>query len=883
MAAKRRSPAHLRWFRRLLRLFPAEFRSDFGDDMQADFADEYREARRTGPAAAAAVWCRTLPGLLRAAVREHADAFVNDARFALRLMARTPGFTVAALLMIALGTGANAAMFSVIDAVLLQSSFTDPARVVQVAIEGGDGHETAGISRAQYDALREHEAVLGEIAARGSSRSPVLTGAGEPQRFDPECVTASAFRVLGTAPLSGRTFSDAEERTGAPVAVVSEPFWRRAMGGAPDALGREILLNGRAITVIGIMPHGFAGPYSRDNVDGWLPIALPPLTAPSGRRTAAPLLNEAERPVCVADGTLSVFARLRPHVAYAAAAQQMTGAAGVARLPDWQGRTGGRVVLHRLENVNVTELRTPLLALVGAVGFVLLIACANVANLQLERAVGRRRELAVRMAIGATRGRVLRQSLTETLLLYVAGCAAGIVAATWTLHAIVALLPAGVPRIDDVAVNGRVLGATLALSCVAGIAVGFVPAVMATSHAMVGDIRVSTPTASRAGAWMRRGLVIGQVALSLTLTVGAGLMVRTFLTLRPVHPGFVAGGKVTAIVAEHSAALEPPVVFYRRLFDRLSEIPGVQAVSGSTYLPMSGMVDSGRVSAGATTLSAWRSAVTPNYCSEMQIRIVRGRDFSASDDATAPPVVIVNETFARRAWPNRDPIGDVVILSRPGAAQLPRRVIGVAADTRSLGGDLTTRPEVYMPFAQSPSPYLNVILRTSDPFDPRLAAEIRAAAAAIDPLQVVERIQPLQDMLDVSVSTPRFGAWLLGAFAAMAVLLAAAGLAASIGWWVAQRTREIGVRMALGARPGDVAGIFVRQGLGLAAVGVLIGLAGAAIGTRLLQSWLYGVRPLDAPTFAASAGALLVIALAAAYLPARCAARVDPLIALRTE
>jgi len=245
--------------------------------------------------------------------------------------------------------------------------------------------------------------------------------------------------------------------------------------------------------------------------------------------------------------------------------------------------------------------------------------------------------------------------------------------------------------------------------------------------------------------------------------------------------------------------------------------------------------------------------------------------------------VIVNETFARRAWPGRDPIGAMVTSSAPGAAQLSRRVIGVATDTRSLGGDLTTRPEVYMPFAQSPTPYMNIILRTADPFDPRLPAEIRAAAAGLDPLQVVERIRPLQTMLDVSVSTPRFGAWLLGAFAAMAVLLAAVGLAASIAWWVAQRTREIGVRMALGARPADVVGIFVRQGLILAGAGVAIGLLGAAAATRLLQSWLYGVTPFDAATFVASGGALLVIALAAAYWPARRAARVDPLIALRTD
>jgi putative ABC transport system permease protein len=378
-------------------------------------------------------------------------------------------------------------------------------------------------------------------------------------------------------------------------------------------------------------------------------------------------------------------------------------------------------------------------------------------------------------------------------------------------------------------------------------------------------------------------LVVSQVALSLTLLVGAGLMVRTFLTLRPVRPGFTAGDKVTAFVRERAPSVIPPPVFFRRLLDRLAEIPGTQAVSGSTYLPMSGSVTSGLASAGETTLQAWQGQVTPNYFAEMQIPIVRGREFSPADDSRAPAVAIVNETFARRMWADRDAIGALVTTTVPGGGRRASRVIGIARDTRSLGGDLKTRPELYLPFAQTAGPYLYVILRTSDPFAAHLPAAIRTAATGLDPLQVVDRVEPLAAMLDERVSTPRFGAWLLGAFAVMAVLLAAVGLAASIAWWVAQRTREIGVRIALGARAADVVGIFVRQGLTLAGVGVALGLAGAAAGTRLLRSWLYGVTPFDATTFAASGAALLAIALAAAYVPARRAARVDPLIALRTD
>jgi putative ABC transport system permease protein len=327
----------------------------------------------------------------------------------------------------------------------------------------------------------------------------------------------------------------------------------------------------------------------------------------------------------------------------------------------------------------------------------------------------------------------------------------------------------------------------------------------------------------------------------------------------------------------------PPTVFFRKLFDKLAEIPGTQAVSGSTYLPMSGVVTSGMVSAGETTLSPWEGTVTPNYFAEMQIPIVRGRTFAATDDAAAPPVAIVNETFARRAWADGDPIGAAVTARGSGGVQFVQRVIGVVRDTRSLGGDLHTRPELYVPFAQDAPPFLNIIIRTEDPLAARLPGEIRAAAAGLDPLQVVDRFTPLQKMLDAGVSTPRFGAWLLAAFATMAVLLAAVGLAASIAWGVAQRSREIGVRMALGASGTDVIAMFLKQGLGVTVVGIVFGLSGAAASTRLLQSWLYGVTPLDGRAFAGSAVGMLVIAALASYLPARRAAGVDPVVTLRAE
>jgi putative ABC transport system permease protein len=360
--------------------------------------------------------------------------------------------------------------------------------------------------------------------------------------------------------------------------------------------------------------------------------------------------------------------------------------------------------------------------------------------------------------------------------------------------------------------------------------------------------------------------------------------VRTFLTLMPSAPGFKAADKLTAVVRLQGPASAAPGPFFEKFFDRLETISGVESVSGSTYLPMSGSANQVTAVTDAVTTNVWKGIVTPNYFDEMQIAIARGRGFSARDDGSAPAVAIVNEAMVRRAWPaGGDPLGATVAVENADGRRDVRHVVGVIRDTRSLGVDLKARPELYVPFAQSPDPWLNVIIRTRDVRDPRLPVAVRAAAAAIDASQVVDRFVPMQDMLDSRVATPRFGAWLLGVFAAMAVLLAAVGLAASIAWWVAERTREIGVRMALGAQTGDVTRMFLRQGLLLTTAGLLLGLGAAAASTRLLQSWLYGVTPLDRAVFAGSAVAMLGIAALASYIPARRAARVDPLIALRSE
>ena len=794
---------------------------------------------------------------------------MNEVRLAARSMTRTPGFTAVAILMIALGTGANAAMFSVIDAVLLRTPFTDPDRIAMVTARTADGSRTSALSLAQYQSLTTSAQGFDALGGLASGQRPILTGAGEPRRFNAECVTAGMFRVLGTPPAMGRTFTDDEDRPeSASVAVLSHRFWQRELGGAADTIGRVLTVNGVPTTVVGIMPRDFAGPYSRNNNDGWLP--------------AGPALAGGSSPGCAVRGSVWAFVRVKPGLTLDAAANLATDAAGIARLEDSRGRTGAKLELISLQEQTVGDLRTPLLALLGAVGLVLLIACANVANLQMERIFGRRSELAVRMALGATRWRTVRQTLVEATLLSLAGGATGILAAGWTLQLIVGLMPAYIPHLNEIQINGRILGVTLLLSCLTAVVIGVLPA-MQGGASLIEDLRVTTRTATRGASWTRRLLVVSQIGLSLTLLVGASLMIASFRTLRPSDPGFNGTDKLIATVRLQGRSATTPGPVFGNLLDRVAAIPGVRTVAGSTYLPMSGTVAAVPVSTENSTQELFTGIVTTNYFTEMEIPVVRGRAFDDRDHSGGARIAVVNEAFARRMFPGSDALGRLVTIDFYDKQQGPRQIVGITRDTRSFGADLKARAEIYIPITQATTTLLHLIVKADRPGDPRLASQLRAAMVDIDPTQVVDRVMPMQEMLDDTVSRWRFGAWLLGSFAAMAVLLAAVGLAASITWWVTQRTREIGVRMALGANANGVAALVMRQGLAVAVAGIALGLAGAAASTRLIASWLYGITPLDPRTFAASAVGMLAIAAAASYLPARRASRVDPIVALRAE
>jgi putative ABC transport system permease protein len=797
------------------------------------------------------------------------ESVIHDVRLAARSMTRTPGFTAIVVLMLALGTGANAAMFSVIDAVMLRTPFVDADRVAMVAARTADGRTTSALSMAQYRSLAAMPQVFDALGGFASGQRPILTGAGDPRRFNAECVTADMFRVLGTQPALGRTFTREEDRPGADaVVVLSHRFWQRDLGGIPDAIGRTLTLNGVPTTVVGVMPRDFGGPYSRNNNDGWLP--------------AGPAIANGSSAGCAARGTVWAFVRVTPGLTLDAASTLATDAAGIARLEDWRGQTGARLELIPVQEQTVGDLRAPLLALLGAVGLLLLIACANVANLQMERIFGRRSEMAVRMALGATRWRAIRQTLIESLLLSLLGGMAGLLAAGWTLQLIVSLLPAYIPHVNDIEINSRILAATLLLSCLTAIVIGAVP-VMLAGTSLIEDLRASTRTASRDAGWTRRVLVAAQIGLSLTLLVGASLMIASFRTLRPSDPGFNASDKLIAIVRLQGRAASTPGPLFDSVLAGAAAIPGVRAVAGTTYLPMSGSAAVVPVRTENATQEIWSGIVTPNYFGQMAIPVLRGRGFDERDGHGGARVAIVNEAFARRMFPGADALGRFVTIEFYDKQQGPRQIVGVLRDARSAGGDLRMRPEIYIPLPQATTTWLHLVVTADRAGDPRLASQLRTIVTAIDPAQVVDRVMPMQELLDGSVSTWRFGAWLLGLFAAMAVLLATVGLAASITWWVTQRTREIGVRMALGADANRVAALVMRQGLVVAAIGIGLGLVGAAASTRLISSWLYGITPLDPRTFALSALGMFAVAAAASYLPARRASRVDPILALRAD
>jgi putative ABC transport system permease protein len=855
-----------RLFRLLLRLFPSEFRGDFGDEMSAVFGDARADAATAGRLGILRLWWRTLGGSLATAPREHAAVLVRDASYGLRLMRKYPLATAAAMLTIALGVGANTAMFTVVNAVFLQLPFEDPSQLVSVLRQDAQGR-SAPIPLTQFRTWNERVDAVESLAGYTMS-SPVLTGTSVPDRLRLECFSANMFSTLGVSPVIGRAFVAQDDSPGAPpVIVVSHSFWDEHLARDPGSIGRVLTLDGVPVTVIGVMSKAFDGPRALRNLDGWIPLTL---------------CLESIRAQGRAASTINVYGRLKRDVSPRVAAEQMDAAVDQAT----SVRDGFRVHLTPLTEQIYGDVKKPLLALLGAAGFVLLIACANVASLLLGRVDARRRELAMRAALGCSRARVVRQLLTESVVFAACGGAAGLLIANWSLGLLVSLMPGGIRRIDHIALDGYVLAASLALSTATGLLFGLLPALSASRVDPGAALKESALLTTPARRRIRGALIVSQVALSVALLTGAGLMMKTFLHLRPANPGFDPDGKLAATISlPRPQYPDGPAwrAFIENLRQRLLLRSGVEAVVATSYVPLSGFVSSAdvqHVGGDGSSVTVYSPRVTPDYFSEMGIPVLRGRAFTTGDGPGAG-VAIVNETMASRMWPGQDPLGRQLVFKGGSSPASIRTIVGVSRDVRDTGSRLTARPEIYVPFADDPVPVIRIVVKTRFSAE-QMAPVIRQEAAAIDPRLPLGDVEPVTEIVARSVATWRFAASLLATFAGIAATLAAVGLFAVVGGWVTERTPEIGVRIALGAGRGTVLRFFLARGAMLTALGVIGGLALAALTTRFLAAWLVDASPLDRPTFAAAAATMAAVGLLSTYLAARRAMSIDPLSALRS-
>jgi putative ABC transport system permease protein len=800
----------------------------------------------------------------------------QDLRFAARLLLRSPGFTFVALAALTLGIGANTAIFSVVNTLLLEPlPYKDPSRLVVVWEHHlPTDRKDNVVSPGNFLHWREMNHSFEDIAAVSLTFKTTITGGGgAPEELPVQYVTAALSPILAVPPQQGRLFQPGDDDPSANVVLISDGLWRRRFGANPRIINQPIQLDGRSQIVIGVMPPGFS--ILDRKIDVWQTIGFKPdARTPRGR-------------------WLMTVARMRPGITVAQAQEDMTRVhAELTRMfPDFNTGWSARVV--SLSDQLTGDVRPALFVLLVAVGFVLLIACANVANLLLARATSRHREIAVRAALGAGRGRLVRQLLAESLLLSTAGGTAGLLFAWWTtlgLRSVVAKqLP--IPRLEAVTVDSRVLLFTLVATLVSGLAFGLFPALAAARTTLTDALKEGGRGGTGArGARTRNAFVVVEVALALVLLVGAGLLIRSFSALLSVDPGFDPSHTITMRVSIPQSKYETPQKirgFYDQLFEKIDAIPGVQAAGGTSFLPLNGLgaatdfeiIGRPKPPVGQEPVTDVR-VVTHDFFSAMGIRLVRGRLFGAEERGATARRVIISESMARKYWPNEDPIGQRISVywNDPG----PDEIIGVVGDVRQETLEKEVRPSIYWPPARFAYPWMTVAIRAAGEVS-AIVPVVTARVHELDPNVPVADVRTMTEVRDTSVAQRRLTTMLLGVFAGIALLLAAVGIYGVISYTVSQRTQEIGIRMALGARQSDVLSMVLRQALTLAATGILIGGVGAALLTGLMRNLLYGVRPTDPVTFAVVATLLAVIAAAAASVPGLRATRVDPAVALRAE
>jgi predicted permease len=797
---------------------------------------------------------------------------------------KTPGLTAVIVLSLAIGIGANSAIFSVVDALLLRPlPYPQPQRLAAIWLHSpGIGIFRDWPSPGQYVDIRNENHSFEEMSISRLS-TWTLTSFDRPERVDGMMTSSSLLRMLGAKPLIGRLLLPEEDKPGKPpVAILSYPLWTRLFNSDPKVVGKSIDLNGKQYQVAGVLRPEFRlnsevmpaeGPM--DKVDIFLPL---PLGADAAQRRG--------------DENYNLMARLKPGVSVQKAQADIDIIAARIREKDKRDRTFGMTVVGLLDQV-VGDVRRALLVLLGSVGLVLLSACANVANILLTRAAGREKEMAIRTALGAGWQRVVRQLLTESVLLAVIGGAAGLLLAVWSLHIMRALNPGNIPRLEEIQINGGVLAFTFCVSLVTGLLFGLAPAWRAVKVDLNTSLKSGGRSGQSAGSLrvtrhsLRGLLVVSELALSLILLIGAGLLIRSFVRLQSVPPGFTTEHVLSMqVVATGPKYRQDKAVvqFYNEAGDRIARLPGVIAEGFVSALPLTGAVGWGGIHvegfhpAPGQELQVDLRIASSDYFQTMEIPLRRGRFFSQHDTAESQQVAIVDDRFARRFWPHDNAVGKHVWFD----PKKTMTIAGVVGTVKQYGLNDEGKIAVYFPQEQMADNGMFLVARTSS--DPTsLAAAIAGEIHSVDPGVPVYQVRTMRDRLYDSLARQRFSTTMLGAFAVFALILAAIGVYGVMSYLVTQSTHDIGVRMALGARPGNIVGMVARQGVALAAIGIGIGLVGAVLLTRVMASLLFGVSATDGVTFSAVAFVLALIAMLATYIPARRATKIDPILALRDE
>ncbi|MFQ5738990.1 MAG: ABC transporter permease [Acidobacteriota bacterium] len=821
------------------------------------------------------------------------SALLSDLRFAFRTFLRSPGFTLVIMATLALGIGANTAVFSVINTVLLRPlPYPEPDRLTLVWTNFGPDLPQNWVSGPEFMEMREFQTLFEDIGVIVPFTAAV-TGAEEPEQVSAAGVSGNFFELVQTEAVRGRLFRAQDDQPGADrLVVLNDGFWRRRLGGDKRVLGQTIRVDGLLFTVVGILAPDFAilHPDAQfpKQIDLWLPMTVALKTVFGTDR-----YEKLPR----GDHFLRAFGKMKPGVTLAQARADMNAVAAriQEKSPNYYDFEGWGITVLSLSDDLVAEVRPALLILLGAVGFVLLIACVNVANLLLARGAGREREMAVRSALGAGRARLLRQLVTESLSLALIGGLLGMMLALILVRVVVLLGPDRLPRGDAISIDGGVLLFTFLLSLLTGLLFGLAPVWHCYREDLVESLKEGGRGATTGirGTQVRKFLVIAEVALALVLLVGAGLMLRSFARLLDSSPGYRSDHLLTLAISlpqTRYRSSEQVSGFYDRLLERVGALPGVVSAGAISQLPLSGSYSSGTtrikesetVPADRRALEADRRRISPDYFQTMGARILRGRAFTAQDHATAPLVAIVDERFVQRFWPNEDPIGKHVSIRSNEEGRVWDQVVGVVEHQKHYNLNRVGREQVYFPYKQAPANTMYLAIRTAVA-PSSLASSVRTQVWAIDGDQPVDDVQTMTARVDSVLSQPRFNLMLLSGFALVALILAAVGIYGVMSYSVSQRHHEIGVRMALGADADRVRSLVLRQGLTLVLLALAAGLTGAFLLTRLMTNLLFDVHPADPLTYGLVAALLLLVAAVACYLPALRATRVDPVRVLHSE